>query len=278
MPGDAASRVGLHKGLTMKNAGFALYPINDTGDRGHFRLMVSRQDMLLPGFVELLLKDRDEIGRLTTARSISTVPSTSVFMLSFRDRAYYFKYFNLEELTKRIKAVFRGSRAFMAWKGANILSSAGCDTPRVVAVREFTGIKRGMPSLLVTEAYEGLSLRILSRTRPMSAKVQRDMARALGADLARMHNKGVVHGDLHPGNVLVKEKGGRYYFAYLDTERATVRGGEKGILRDLALLNHPNLGSITPMARTYFLLSYSRHRGFSAGQARILMGKVAGLS
>ncbi len=257
--------------------GFPLCPINHTDGKGRFRLMVSRQ-ALSPDFLELLLKDRDEMQGLAAARPISTVPSTSVFELGFEGQTYYFKYFNLEGPTRRIKAIFRGSRAFKAWKGANILCKAGCDTPRIVAVREFTGLRRGMPSLLVTKAYDGLSLRILSRGTPMSPRAQRKMATALGADLARMHNRGVVHGDLHPGNVLVKREDDRYFFAYLDTERVTLWGGKRGILRDLALLNHPNLGSITPMTRVYFFLSYARHRGFSSGKARILLKGVVRLS
>jgi serine/threonine protein kinase len=212
-------------------------------------------------FLRLLVSDPDELAQRLDCKVLPTVPNTTILKMFYLNNTLYFKYFKPETGFGKIRAIWRGSRAYRAWQGARLLLEHGLNTPEVVAVAEGKGLGRGNFSLLVTLEIFGIPLRTYLRERHLTPGRQIRLASALGQEIARLHGCHITHGDLHPGNVLVEEKGEQgFSFAYLDTERVSRPGTKlnRHIIKDLSLLNHPNLGSISQRARLCFLKAYVR--------------------
>jgi len=228
-------------------------------------------------FLRLLVSGPDELAQRPDCEVLPTVPNTTVLRMSYLDNTLYFKYFKAETGWGRIRAMWRGSRAYRAWQGARLLLEHGLSTPEVVAVTEGKGPGRGNFSLLVTLEILGIPLRTYLRERHLAPDRQARLASALGLEIARLHVCCITHGDLHPGNVLVEEKGEQgFSFAYLDTERVSKPGMKlnRYIMKDLSLLNHPNLGTISQRARLHFLKIYVRANSGLGVTARALLRDI----
>ena len=128
------------------------------------------------------------------------------------------KRFKRPNLVQRIAyTFFEPSKAERAYRFAGELRSRGVDTPHEVA---FLELQRGP---LLQDSYfvclrsgdESL-FHVLQRP-----DFDRDLATQLGDYLARLHEKGVLHGDLNLGNILHRPAdGGRYHFSLIDTNRS----------------------------------------------------------
>jgi tRNA A-37 threonylcarbamoyl transferase component Bud32 len=228
-------------------------------------------------FLRLLVSDPDELAQRPDCEVLPTVPNTTVLRMPCLDNTLYFKYFKAETGWGRIRAMWRGSRAYRAWQGARLLLEHGLSTPEVVAVAEGKGPGRGNFSLLVTLEIFGIPLRTYLRERQLAPGRQARLASALGQEIARLHGCCITHGDLHPGNVLVEEKGEQgFSFAYLDTERVSKPRTKlnRHIIKDLSLLNHPNLGTISQRARLRFLKAYVQANSGLSDTARMLLRDI----
>jgi len=228
-------------------------------------------------FLRLLVSDPDELAQRPDCEVLPTVPNTTVFRVSCLDNTLYFKYFKAEMGWGKIRAMWRGSRAYRAWQGARLLLEHGLSTPEVVAIAEGKGPGRGNISLLVTLEIFGIPLRRYLRERQLTPGRQARLASALGHEIARLHGCRITHGDLHPGNVLIEEKGEQgFSFAYLDTERVSRPGTKlnRYIVKDLSLLNHPNLGTISQKARLRFLKAYVRANSGLGDTTRVLLRDI----
>ncbi len=91
---------------------------------------------------------------------------------------------------------------------AAILKELSAAEPRPRGVVGFveTGLVAGLPYLVV-EHVRGASLERLLRVSPLPAEVARLVARDLAQRLAALHERGLVHGDVAPSNVVVDEDG-----------------------------------------------------------------------
>jgi serine/threonine protein kinase len=91
---------------------------------------------------------------------------------------------------------------------AAILKELSAAEPRLRGVVSFveTGLVAGLPYLVV-EHVRGASLERLLRGAPLPAEVARLVVRDLAESLAALHERGIVHGDVAPSNVVVDEDG-----------------------------------------------------------------------
>src|SRR5205823_272376 len=87
----------------------------------------------------------------------------------------------------------------------------GVPTPRPLAWGSETGGLRPSASWLVTETVTDAVplLTYLESTLPSAAptdraRIRQRLARTVGSFLAQLHAAGVVHHDLHPGNLLLR--------------------------------------------------------------------------
>lgn len=141
------------------------------------------------------------------------------------DHVLYMKRHLCRTVLDFVKHIFRSSRARRAFTASLMLRQNGIDAPEVVALFE----RRWGPfctdsSLLTAEVEGGRSmvevLNDLSGDSGAAALAQRrTLIRTFAETVGRMHARGIFHGDLRLGNVLVVEKRPSQRFFLIDNER-----------------------------------------------------------
>jgi len=136
------------------------------------------------------------------------------------------------------------------------LGDAGLLAPEVVVAA-----RRAGEGVLVTRDTGGEDLLAAVARRRSVPREKRALLAALGAEVARLHRAGFVHGDLVPANVrLVGER-----FVFLDNDR-TRRGAVLVLLtgrRNLVQLGRFVVPGLTLADRARVLAAYARGRGLS---------------
>jgi hypothetical protein len=156
-----------------------------------------------------------------------------------------------------------GSRALRAFRVGEALRAAGFASPDVLIAAT-----RDREGLLVARDAGGEDLLAAVAARRQDRRAKRALLRALGAEVARLHAAGFVHGDLVPPNVRVVA--GR--FVFLDNDRTrrsralVVVGGRRNLVQ-LGRFVVPGVG-VTDRARV--LDAYARGRGLSRDARRRL--------
>lgn len=154
-----------------------------------------------------------------------------------------------------------GWRATRAFRMGRELVARGFGAPEVVIAAA-----RGQAGLLVTRDAGGEDL--ASALARCAGK--RALLRALGAEVARLHRAGFVHGDLVPPNVRVRGT----ELVFLDNDR-TRRGRFLVWLvgrRNLVQLGRLVVRGVTATDRARVLVAYGAGRGFSRS-ARHRLGR-----
>jgi hypothetical protein len=156
-----------------------------------------------------------------------------------------------------------GRRALRAFRMGEALARAGLRAPAVVVAA-----RRGGDGLLVTRDAGGEDLLVALARRRAAPAAKRAILRALGAEVARLHRAGFVHGDLVPANVrLVGER-----FVFLDndrTRRSPLLVGLAG-RRNLVQLGRFVVPGLTLADRVRVLAAYTAVRGLGQRARRRL--------
>ena len=156
----------------------------------------------------LRLKEWLASGR---AEIVKHSPRRTVYRVDLPERAFFIKLYRSSAWLDVARRLVRPSTAQREFERAREAARRGVPTVRCVAVGE--RIHRGLPgeNLLVTEAIpESCSLtEYVEQHLPQLPAAERSlMRRKLAESLARLcaaaHRAGVLHDDLHPGNVLVR--------------------------------------------------------------------------
>jgi hypothetical protein len=133
---------------------------------------------------------------------------------------FYFKVFSPRGLWDVIKPLWRGSRAWRCSIQTLALQSYGFAAPSVIAAKT-----RGVVPWIVMESARGIAwgdFVCSFLTEPDTVALllwKRELIRALGAEIGRLHKLGFVHGDLNPFNVLVDTSVRKPTFYLIDNER-----------------------------------------------------------
>jgi hypothetical protein len=155
-----------------------------------------------------------------------------------------------------------GWRAQRAFRMGEALASAGFAAPEAVLVGERLG-----SGILVTRDTGGEDL-LAAVARLGDARVaKRRLLARLGAEVARLHDAGFVHGDLVPTNVRVTDT-----FVFLDNDR-TRRSRVLVTLtarRNLVQLGRFVVPGLMLTDRARVLVAYARARGLSRPRRRRL--------
>lgn len=198
--------------------------------------------------------------------------------------ALYWKEFGARDAFDDFKEFWRRSKAARAWEGAEKLMEIGVGTAPLVARGEAPRSNpfRHRRSFLVTEEVAGAESlshfvwHLPDREAGESARRRHELMRLLGRTVAGMHNQGVYHGDLRPGNTLCRFANSPEVFL-IDTDRILPKrlpGLREAVhnLMQVSFFFAPNF-SFTDRLR--FLDSYSRERGFDPATRRRLIGWTA---
>jgi hypothetical protein len=157
---------------------------------------------------------------------------------------------------RRLKRIFRGSPTLNVARVTAELASAGLKAPPVWM--RGNDIASGRELLVTPRAQGDGPLRTLAATAG-TVSTKRAILTALGAEVARLHRSGFVHGDLTPFNVFIVP-GEPPHFVLLDherTRRTFLLGRSRRQFRNLVQLGRFKLPNLSRTDRLRTLLAYA---------------------
>lgn len=131
----------------------------------------------------------------------------------------FYKEFLPRNKFEKIKSLLRGSRCTRARKQAEILLAAGLPTPKILCWGK--GEKN---EFLISEGFAGIGFFKFLQTNftpPLQSQQLREKRKLLeqvGNLIGRLHNQGIVHGDLRPNNLLTLKTDHGFLFNFIDNE------------------------------------------------------------
>src|SRR5437016_2658267 len=173
-----------------------------------------------------------------------------------------------EQLFVKLYPAPAGWRAGQAFRATRMLAAAGFGVPEALLVA-----RRGAAGLLVTRDTGGEDLahavgRLGSAGDREGRRVKRRLLRLLGAEVARLHSAGFVHGDLVPPNVRVSD--GRLVFLDNDRTRRSRFLVALSARRNLVQLGRFVVPGLTLTDRARVLDAYAAGRELSRRRRRRL--------
>lgn len=149
------------------------------------------------------------------------------------------KKFKLTRTYDKLRFCFLDSKAVRSLKIALALEEIGVKTPSPVAVVEKRGrFNKLLYSYFITE-YVDYDYNLLDIAKDYDHSLRnklKDWLPEIACDVKRMHEAGVVHNDLHAGNILVKLTEEKPEFYYIDLNRGRIKSSlsRKQRVKDLA--------------------------------------------
>jgi tRNA A-37 threonylcarbamoyl transferase component Bud32 len=180
------------------------------------------------------------------------------------ERWIYFKRYLQRSALDFIKHLVRPSRAKRSFKATLMLEKNGFEAPVVVAMGEckFSFFER--EDFLATIEVE--DAKQIYQFMPESAedltkeqlRDKRELIRAFGQTVGRMHARGIFHGDLKVVNVLARQEKKGWVFSFIDNERTKkfYRLPAWLRLKNLVQLNMYRTDALTDTDRMRFFKSY----------------------
>jgi hypothetical protein len=183
---------------------------------------------------------------------------------------YYLKYYFRDRWWRRLGQLFRPPACRAEWEGGLFTARAGIAAPQPVAFTRDLRRGRRRCDLLVTEAIEpaqplndfwlqlGADADIAQRRRQQS-----QLTELLAELIARAHQAGFEHLDMHAANILVQPLAPQRYrvlFIDLQSARRGVPLSDQAVVRNLAQLNQWFRRHSSVADRLRFLRAYLRWR------------------
>ncbi len=194
-------------------------------------------------------------------------------------RNVYVKEYLFKSILHFIKCIFfSGTPAKKAFRAEAMLAQNGFDVAKVVAMGEYRkGIlktKNFLASLEIENAIPLLRhiLKIKEITNTQQLADWRKFIYDFGKVIGKMHSKGIFHGDLRLGNILVRQDDNNWRFFFIDNERTRKFGLLPVTLRikNLVQLNMGPLGIISRTDRMRFFKAYLAENPMSNTFAKII--------
>lgn len=176
---------------------------------------------------QALLAGEEELQHRYVLTTIPSSESSRVyrFTVSFGDidRQIYFKQHLRVSGFRFIKYLIRPSQAKQAFNAMLMLAGNSFGVPAIITMGERRFGFFSTKSFLVTagvedskSVYQYISNSVRTKEQLRS---KRELIRAFGRTIGRMHAKAIFHGDLRLGNVLAKQENNRWRFFFLDNDR-----------------------------------------------------------
>jgi tRNA A-37 threonylcarbamoyl transferase component Bud32 len=144
------------------------------------------------------------------ARIIKHGPHRTVYRVGLSGLSFYIKHNRLPNARAWLRGLVRPSKARMEFDRALAIALRGVPTITPLALGESSGWGPG-ESGLITLALDGtealnqfLQTKLCTLEPKRRIRLRQRVACALGGLLARMHDAGVRHNDLHAGNILIR--------------------------------------------------------------------------
>jgi len=186
--------------------------------------------------------------------------------------AAYFKVLDPIRGLNRVRWIFRRRRAAHVASVSEHLRADAVGVPEILLLG---AERRGGREIIVTARVEGFSVaRHLRRAKLASRRV---VLRALGAEVARLHRTGYIHGDLSPFNIFVTglEPPQFVFIDHERTRRTILSRFARPRMRNLVQLGHLELFGITNTDRMRVWCGYSAT--FSVRRRRVERRRIAAM-
>ena len=179
-------------------------------------------------FEQALLDSGKELKERYRPTTIQSSKFARIYKFAVRfdkgDKVVYFKQYLYRSAWDFIKDFVRASRAERAFKAAEMLGENGFDAPAIIAMGKFRSGLYHTTNFIVTLEIEDAKqiyqfIPDLQKRGRSETRCRRELIRALGQTIGRMHAKGIFHGDLRLGNILARQEKNRWRFFFLDNER-----------------------------------------------------------
>ena len=205
---------------------------------------------------------------------ISSSEKTRVYSFMYEGRKFIFKSFLNRSMVDPIKNFLAGSRAIRAMRGGDLITENNFLAPEIICIGDGRHINCGS-SFMVTEFIDS-NHNVATFFRDIEdSKSRNQMAFALGSLVGSLHKKGVYHGDLRPGNILIK-RNSKTEFYFIDNERNRKSNfyNETMAVTNLVQLNMLQLSVIGKTERMRFFSNYVKEVGLTSEVAKRIAGKV----
>ncbi|MBY0522494.1 MAG: lipopolysaccharide kinase InaA family protein [Gemmataceae bacterium] len=172
--------------------------------------------LIAPEWRDLLLGNEglrlDEWLRSGQAQVVKHGPHRTVYRVCLPGLEFHLKHNRLMNTRAWLRELLRPAKARIEYQRALDVAARGVPTIAPLAVGEAVPLTGPGDSFLITQTLENVeplnaylesSLPELPAARQTT--IRQRLAEELGAFLARMHDAGVVHHDLHPGNLLLRQ-------------------------------------------------------------------------
>lgn len=192
----------------------------------------------------------------------------------------YIKHYLNRSLVDFCKHCFRSSRAERAFQASLMLRENGFYAPEPLILMQKKWGPLPDQSVLVTRKSQGevqlakLLLNLAGKDMSAEPERKRQLIGQFGSVVGRMHAKGIIHGDLRLGNVLVQEEENDFSFWFIDNEstRRFSRPPSRLVRKNLVQIN--KYGKVSNTDRMRFLLAYCRERDIQLKELKPLLDQV----
>ncbi|MFO0972285.1 MAG: lipopolysaccharide kinase InaA family protein [Phycisphaerae bacterium] len=218
---------------------------------------------VLPDAAELVDGDGVDFAALVEGPGIRRIKRNGqrdVWRLDVRCGSYFLKRYRNESLASRLKTALRGPVAELEWSAGHYAARHGIAAVRPVAYAWRGTHRWSARSLLVTRAVPGAmplcDYWLSVRDQPTRAGA---MTRGVARLVARAHQCGFHHLDMHAGNIIVQTEGAgapRPMFVDLHNARIGASVRPRAIVANLAQLNQWFRRHATRAQRLRFLKAY----------------------
>jgi tRNA A-37 threonylcarbamoyl transferase component Bud32 len=167
-----------------------------------------------PGLEHLFGPDGPRLDDWLTAGQAQVVkhgPHRTVYHVVLPDLDFYLKHNRLADCRARLRELVRPSKARSEYDHARAVAARQVPTFEALALGEPYRATGPRDSFLITRAlpetrplHAFLEATLPQWPMPRQARLRQQLAAALGRLLARMHDAGIAHHDLHPGNLLLR--------------------------------------------------------------------------
>jgi len=136
------------------------------------------------------------------------------------------KKFKLLRFYDRFRLRFQKSKAVRSLEIGIALFELGIKTPKPIALVEMrNSLHKILSSFYITEfeKYDYTLKKIIKdKNHPFHKKIHTFLPR-IAQDIKKMHDTGIIHNDLHVGNILIKNLSSNPGFYYIDLNRGRIK-------------------------------------------------------
>lgn len=164
----------------------------------------------------------------------------TVYRVEAPTLSFYWKHCKLNGPRAWARDILRGAKAKIEFQQLERLIQAEIPTIQPLAWAQSTGHWPRGSMLLTLAVPNAIPLSDYLATQKLNVQQRREIAHVLGRFLARLHTKGFIHTDLHPGNILIDRNQPLLDWRLIDVHDLQVKHrplNEREIVDNLVMIN-----------------------------------------